>query len=228
MTKTRLSNPWRRRTVTLGLMVLCATAGCSGSTPPNIVLIYIDDLGWRDLGITGGQYYETPKINALPSQGMRFMQAYSNAPNRAPARASLLSGQDVPRHGVYTVGSAERGDARLRQLMPVRNRTELDLGIVTIAEVLASAGYVSGHVGKWHLGGSGFLPSQQGFEWAVAGDASGSPPSYFHPYEGGERSLPDLDAGAPGEYLTDRLADEAIRFLDTPARPALLPVPVSL
>ncbi len=154
MTKTRLSNPWRRRTVTLGLMVLCATAGCSGSTPPNIVLIYIDDLGWRDLGITGGQYYETPKINALPSQGMRFMQAYSNAPNRAPARASLLSGQYVPRHGVYTVGSAERGDARLRQLMPVRNRTELDLGIVTIAEALASAGYVSGHVGKWHLGGS--------------------------------------------------------------------------
>ena len=215
MTNTRLSNPWRRRTVTLGLMALCATVECSGSTPPNIVLIYIDDLGWRDLGIMGSQYYETPNIDALASQGVRFMQAYSNAPNCAPARASLLSGQYPPRHGVYTVGSAERGDARLRQLMPVRNRTELDLGIVTIAEALASAGYVSGHVGKWHLGGSGFLPSQQGFEWAVAGDASGSPPSYFHPYEGGERSLPDLDAGAPGEYLTDRLTDEAIRFLDT-------------
>ena len=163
----------------------------------------------------GSQYYETPNIDALASQGMRFMQAYSNAPNCAPARASLLSGQYQPRHGVYTVGTSERGDARLRKLIPVRNRTELDLDIVTIAEALAPAGYVSGQVGKWHLGGPGFLPPRQGFEWAVAGDASGAPPSYSHPYERGDRSLPDLEAGESGEYLTDRLTDEAIRFLDT-------------
>ena len=173
MTDSRVSSPWPWWTFTVGLMALWATLGCSGPTPPNIVLIYIDDLGWRDLGIMGSQYYETPNIDALASQGMRFMQAYSNAPNCAPARASLLSGQYQPRHGVYTVGTSERGDARLRKLIPVRNRTELDLDIVTIAEALAPAGYVSGQVGKWHLGGPGFLPPRQGFEWAVAGDASG-------------------------------------------------------
>ena len=176
---------------------------------------YVDDLGWRDLGVMGSEYYETPNIDVLASQGLRFTQAYSNAPNCAPARASLLSGMYQPRHGVYTVGSSERGDARRRKLVPVENETELDLETVTIAEALAARGYVSGHVGKWHLGGPGFLPAAQGFAWAVGGDASGAPPSYFHPYARGGRSLPDLDDGAEGEYLTDRLTDEAIRFIDT-------------
>ncbi len=196
-------------------LALGVVAGCAAPSRPNIVLIYVDDLGWRDLGVMGSEYYETPNIDALASQGIRFTQAYSNAPNCAPARASLLSGMYPPRHGVYTVGSSERGDARLRKLVPVENRTNLDLDTVTIAEALASGGYVSGHVGKWHLGGPGFLPDAQGFAWAVGGDASGSPPSYFHPYAQGGRSLPDLDEGADGEYLTDRLTDEAIRFLDT-------------
>ncbi len=197
------------------ILALGVVAGCAAPSRPNIVLIYVDDLGWRDLGVMGSEYYETPNIDALASQGIRFTQAYSNAPNCAPARASLLSGMYPPRHGVYTVGSSERGDARLRKLVPVENRTNLDLDTVTIAEALASGGYVSGHVGKWHLGGPGFLPEAQGFAWAVGGDASGSPPSYFHPYAQGGRSLPDLDEGADGEYLTDRLTDEAIRFLDT-------------
>ena len=197
------------------IISLCVVAGCAAPSRPNFVLIYVDDLGWRDLGVTGSEFYETPNIDTLASQGIRFTHAYSNAPNCAPARASLLSGLYPPRHGVYTVGSSERGDARLRKLLAVENQTELDLDIVTIAEALAPHGYVSGHVGKWHLGGPGFLPDAQGFAWAVGGDASGLPPSYFHPYAGGGRSLPDLGDGAEGEYLTDRLTDEAIRFLDT-------------
>ena len=208
------------------IVLLCLTtlifAGCGrgdgnrvGTTPPNVVLIYVDDLGWRDLGVMGSQYYETPHLDALARDGMRFTHAYSNAPNCAPARASLLSGQYQPRHGVYTVGTSERGDARLRQLVPVDNQTELALEITTIPEALAASGYVSAHVGKWHLGGSEFLPDKQGFDWTVAGDQFGSPPSYFYPYLRDGRTLPDLTDGQVGEYLTDRLTDEAIDFIET-------------
>ena len=189
--------------------------GCEAAQPPNFVLIYVDDLGWRDLGVMGSQYYKTPNIDALAREGMRFTNAYSNAPNCAPARASLLSGQYQPRHGVYTVGTSERGDARLRQLVPVANRTELALEITTIPEALALRGYVSGHVGKWHLGGTEFLPDKQGFDWTVAGDQFGMPPSYFYPYRRDGRTLPDLGDGQVGEYLTDRLTSEAIGFIRT-------------
>ncbi|HJO38167.1 MAG: sulfatase [Vicinamibacterales bacterium] len=215
------SKPLVLALVSLG--ALCAIAGCATPSPPNIVLIYVDDLGWRDLGVMGSDYYETPNIDALASQGIRFTQAYSNAPNCAPARASLLSGQYPPRHGVYTVGTAARGDAADRKLVPVDNVTELPLDTVTLAEVLADGGYATGHIGKWHLGGPGFEPEAQGFDWAVGGDASGAPPTYFHPYTRNGRSLPDLESGDNGEYLTDRLTDEAIRFLDSHRdRPFLL------
>ena len=144
---------------------------------------------------------------------MRFTNAYSNAPNCAPARASLLSGQYQPRHGVYTVGTSERGDTKLRQLVPVVNQTELALETITIPEALNASGYVSGQVGKWHLGGSEFLPDNQGFDWTLAGDQFGSPPSYFYPYLRDGRGLPDLSVGAVGEYLTGRLPDDASDFI---------------
>ena len=210
---------------TLGVLVsavLCAPGACGpagewpGEDRPlvNIVLIYVDDLGWRDLGVQGSTYYETPNIDRLAAEGMRFTNAYANAPNCAPSRAALMSGQYAPRTGVYTVGSAARGRAPDRKLVPVENQTELDLGVVTIAEALSDAGYVTGHVGKWHLGGSGHLPADQGFDWAVGGDHQGSPPSYSYPYERGERALPGLEEGTEGEYLSDRLTSEAIGFLE--------------
>ncbi len=196
------------------MVAACGDGGRGVTEPPNVVLIYVDDLGWRDLGVMGSQYYETPHIDALAGAGIRFTNAYSNAPNCAPARASLLSGQYQPRHGIYTVGTAERGDAKRRQLVPVDNRTELALEITTIPEALAASGYVSAHVGKWHLGGSEFLPDKQGFDWTVAGDQFGNPPSYFYPYIRDGRTLPDLTDGQVGEYLTDRLTDEAIDFIN--------------
>lgn len=190
-------------------------AGAQGGPPlPNIVFIYVDDLGWRDLSVQGSRYYETPNVDRLATQGLRFAAAYSNAPNCAPSRAALLSGQYAPRTGIYTVGPADRGEAANRKLVPVENRVTLDLGVVTVAEVLSAAGYATGHVGKWHLGGPGFLPTNQGFQWAIGGDAAGAPPSHHYPYGRGERSLPGLEEGVAGEYLADRLTDEAIGFLE--------------
>lgn len=200
-----------------GLLVLGLAAGCSApedARPPNIVLVYVDDLGWRDLGVQGSAYYETPNVDRLAAEGMRFTRAYANAPNCAPSRAALLSGQYAPRTGVYTVGSSERGRAEDRALVPVENRTELPLDVVTLAETLSAAGYATGHVGKWHLGGAGHLPQDQGFDWAVAGDSGGSPPGYFYPYRRGARALPGLEEGAEGEYLADRLVDESIGFIE--------------
>ena len=178
-------------------------------TRPNIVLIIADDLGWRDVGFMGSTYYETPNLDALARAGMTFTAGYSNAPNCAPTRASLLTGQYTPRHGIYTVGTSERGDARDRKLIPTPNREVLPLGLQTIAEALRPAGYVSAHVGKWHLGRPPETgPEAQGFHRNVAGNGSGAPASYFSPYRN-----PQLADGPAGEYLTDRLTSEAISFI---------------
>ena len=199
------------------LPLLFLAASCTPTpspTPPNIVLIYADDLGWRDLGVQGSRFYETPNIDRLAAEGMRFTDAYANAPNCAPSRAALISGQYAPRTRIYTVGSAERGPAEERALLPVENETTLGLDVVTIAEVLSDAGYATGHAGKWHLGGEGFLPEDQGFTWSIAGNEAGAPPDYFYPYARGDRRVPGLEDGAEGEYLPERLVDEGIDFID--------------
>ena len=196
-------------------LLLVLIAGCARPpAPPNIVLVYVDDLGWRDAGFMGSSYYETPNIDALAEAGIVFTNAYSNAPNCAPSRASLLTGLYTPRHGVYTVGSPARGEARLRKLVPASNDTDLDLEIVTIAEVLRDAGYSTGHFGKWHLGETGSAPTDHGFDVNVGGDGVGHPPTYFFPYKRGERELIGLAEGEEGEYLTDRLTDEALGFME--------------
>jgi arylsulfatase A-like enzyme len=191
----------------------------SRQAPPNIVFIFVDDLGWRDVGFMGSSYYETPNIDRLASRGMVFTDAYANGPNCAPSRASLMSGQYTPRHGIYTVAPSNRGDATRRRFQLRETETELDLAVVTIAESLQTRGYATASMGKWHLGGDGHLPTDQGFEVNVAGDDWGTPQSYFWPYERerGDRvvAIPHLrEGGKEGEYLTDRLTDEAIAWLD--------------
>ena len=178
---------------------------------PNFVFILIDDLGWKDVGFMGSGYYETPHIDRLSREGMVFRSAYANAPNCAPTRACLLSGQYTPRHGVFTVGTSERGQAKNRKLIPIPNTTTLSPSFHTIAEALKSAGYINAHVGKWHLGKdpeSG--PNAQGFDVNIGGNYSGSPRSYFSPYKNA-----DLRDGPEGEYLTDRLTDEALAFMES-------------
>ena len=185
---------------------------------PNILFILIDDMGWRDLGFMGSTFYDTPHIDRLASQGMVFTNAYANGANCAPTRACLMSGQYAPRHGVYTVSSSARGASRHRRLVPIENTTVLADKNVTVAEALKSAGYVTATMGKWHLGPD---PTTQGFDVNVGGSQAGHPPTYFSPYR--NRNLPD---GAKGEYLTDRLTDEAIKFIEAnKARPFFLYLP---
>jgi len=178
---------------------------------PNIIFILVDDMGWRDLGCFGSEYYETPNIDRLANEGIKFTNAYANAPNCAPTRACLLSGQYTPRHGVYTVNSPIRGKLEDRKLIPPENRRALLSEKITIAEALKKGGYVSASMGKWHLGDPPELgPKAQGFDVNIGGDHNGHPPAgYFSPYE-----LPNLENAPEGEYLTDRLTEEALRFIE--------------
>lgn len=199
------------------LPALCFAVSCCFSPTvlakqPNFVFFFIDDLGWADLGYQGSDFYETPNIDRLAASGMVFTDAYSGGPNCAPSRACLLSGQYSPRHGIYTVGDPRRGNDEHRRLEPIENRTVLDDGVVTWAEVLSSNGYQMASMGKWHLGSD---PTTQGFHVNVAGREWGSPRGggYHSPYE-----YPNLKQEQSGEYLTDRLTDEAIRFIETESK----------
>jgi len=188
----------------------CLMAGRLSRSKPNIIFILIDDMGWRDLRCCGSTYYETPNIDRLAGQSMVFSDAYTCGPNCAPTRASLMSGQYTPRHGIFTVGNSDRGPEHLRKLIPQQTKTVLDAGIITIAESLKPAGYVSASMGKWHLGNDpGHGPVGQGFDVNVGGYEAGSPRSYFSPYKN-----PELKDGPKGEYLTDRLTDEALKFIE--------------
>lgn len=174
---------------------------------PNIVFINVDDLGWKDLGFMGSSYYETPHVDQLADEGIVFTQAYATAANCAPSRACLMSGQNTPRHGIYTVSNPDRGDVRTRKIIPVPNQTVLADSIYTLAEMLAEHGYVTGTFGKWHLGDD---PTTQGFQVNAGGNHRGNPgkDGYFSPY-----NLEYLTDGPTGEYLTDRLTSEAISFV---------------
>lgn len=176
---------------------------------PNVILFYVDDLGWKDVSFMGSKYYQTPNIDNLAIQGMLFDNGYANAPNCAPSRASLLSGQYTPRHGIYTVNNPARGKAELRKLIPSKNNTTLDPNNWTMADAFKSAGYQTAAMGKFHVGKD---PLDYGFDVNIGGDHKGGPyygKKYFSPYDN-----PNLSNGPKGEYITDRLTSEAINFID--------------
>lgn len=132
---------------------------------PNILFIFADDLGWKDVGYQGSDFYETPNLDRLAAGSMVFSQAYACAANCAPSRACLLSGQYTPRHGVYAVDSTLRGPREKMRMTPVPNVTDLAPVKVTFAEALKAAGYATAHFGKWHLGDKGGCePTAQGFD----------------------------------------------------------------
>ena len=201
--------------------VACSSPELPETRPPNIVLIVADDLGWTDLGSYGSDYYETPNIDSLVRDGMKFTNAYAN-PNCAPTRAALMTGRYSPRTGVYTVASGARGPEELRKLIPPENLTDLASEEVTFAELFQRSGYVTAHMGKWHLGTDALAPTSQGFDVNVAGNQTGGPRGgYFSPYRN-----PQLADGPEGEHLTGRLAAEAVSFLQSHQdRPFLLYLP---
>lgn len=147
------------------LLVAIAMPAATSRRTPNIVLIFADDLGYRDTGFTGSPFFETPNLDQLAKRGMIFDNAYAGAGNCVPSRATLHSGQYSPRTGVYAVRRTDRGPKELQRLMPIPNREDLALENVTVAEALKAGGYATGLFGKWHLSGTpGVKPTQQGFD----------------------------------------------------------------
>ncbi|WKN32484.1 sulfatase [Porifericola rhodea] len=189
------------------LLSHCVTVGEEQPAHPNIIYINVDDLGWKDLGFMGSSYYETPNLDQLAQQSMRFSQAYAGAANCAPSRACLISGMNTPRHGIYTVSPSDRGDDRTRRIIPTPNTNILADTVYTLAEMLQDQGYVTASIGKWHLGEN---PESQGFDVNVGGSKRGNPGKggYFSPYK-----IQHISDGPEGEYLTDRLTDEAMQFV---------------
>ena len=187
---------------------LPAAALPSNDRPWNVVLILVDDMGWRDLSCYGSQFYQTPNIDRLAREGARFTDAYATAPVCSPTRASLLTGQHPARLHLtdWIPGRAPWPTARL---LPAQFEQQLALQRKTLAEALGESGCVSASIGKWHLGGPRYYPESQGFASNVAGTHRGSPSSYFGPFD-----LPGLKGGTSDDYLTEKLTEEAEKFIE--------------
>lgn len=211
----------------LGILGICGFQGYS-QTCPNIVFILADDLGYSDLSCAGSDFYQTPNIDKLAAQGAYFTCAYAPAANSAPSRACIMTGMYTPRHGIYTVSPSARGRCEDRRLIPIETKEVLDSAFVTMAELLHASGYACAHIGKWHLGDdiSGQGPCSQGFDINVGGGDQGMPYTYYYPYRNkAGKFLTGLEQGSPGEYLTDRLTDEAIDFIRREKGPFFLYLP---
>ena len=174
---------------------------------PNIILINIDDMGWSDMSNNGSSFYETPCIDQLRGEGIWFQQAYAGAANSAPSRACLLTGMNTPRHGMFTVGTAARGNKAYRKFIPITNKSILDDGIQMLPQVLRQAGYHTAHIGKWHVTGD---PLLCGMETNIGGGHAGRPNTYYSPYH-----LPQLTDGPAGEHLNERLGLEAAHYIES-------------
>ena len=187
---------------------------------PNIVLINVDDMGATDPAVFGSDFHETPHIDQLAADGLRFTNAYSASAVCSPTRAAILTGRYPSRIRITNFIGGSPGitppSYNDSLFSPVSNRpveqpvqpNALPTSETTYAEVLRAAGYATLHLGKWHLGSGNFSPENHGFDRNIGGGSPGQPPTYFDPY-----GLPNLPSRSPGEYLTDREADEAEAFI---------------
>lgn len=181
---------------------------------PNVIIFLADDLGWTDLGCYGSTFYETPNIDKLADSGVKFTNAYSACNVCSPTRAALMTGKYPARlHLTDWIAGHQKPDAKLA---PPDWTQYLSLDETTLAELLGREGYVTASIGKWHLGDEEkYWPENQGFDVNIAGWKKGSPNKsqesngYFSPY-----GNPRLTDGPEGEYITDRLTEEAVRFIN--------------
>ncbi len=192
-------------------MLVSATCVMAARKQPNIVLIYADDQGWKDVGFQSKGEFKTPVLDKLATKGMVFTSSYTAAANCQPARACLLSGNYTPRHHVFAVHSTSRGPKNQMRLVPIHNRDGLAVEDITIADALKKTGYATGHFGKWHLyskggksskGGGGALPSQQGFDVTYDSFGNGE-----HP-EGAKGNHKGPENDAKGVFTLSRKACE--------------------
>lgn len=187
---------------------------------PNIILIMVDDLGWKDLRCQGNDQLDTPNIDRFFNQGMHFTDAYSASPVCSPTRAALITGQSPARLGITQHGpNDDRFGPENKVIREAQTSGALPLDQVTVAERLKSKGYATAFIGKWHLSDTrtreskgkddpAFWPDHQGFDINLGGCGKGGPPTYFDPYK-----IPSLPDRKKGEYLTNRLTDEANNWI---------------
>lgn len=227
-----ISALWKSITCLLLIFFVQESAFTAEQTKPNVILFLVDDMGWMDSSAYGSKYYETPNMERLAKQSMRFTDAYA-LPLCSPSRASILSGQYSARHGITSATGHQpprpEGTSRYpEKVSPTKkfvypnSRNYLDPDLVTLAEVLQKSGYRTGHFGKWHLGlMPQHWPDKHGFEtmWHCAPDPG--PPSYFSPYgvhadgvPSGRHKVGNITDGPDGEHIADRLTNEAIQFIE--------------
>jgi len=186
-------------------------AASSTTTRPNIVFFLIDDMGWGDLGCYGNTFHETPNIDRLASEGMRFTNAYASAPVCSPSRASILTGMSPARlHLTQWIPGVTYPH---KKLLEAPTPLHLDSNAFTLAEQLKRVGYQTAAIGKWHLGGEGYLPENFGFDVNIAGDNHGHPPSYFGPF-----GFHNLTGYTKNDYLTDVLTQKMDDYVQQAAK----------
>ena len=180
-----------------------------------MVIFLIDDLGAQDLGCYGNGLIDTPNIDRLTTEGMCWTQAYSACPVCSPTRVAILTGKSPARvrfTGHITAIDRHR-HPQDNAIIPPDDRMDIPLEEVTLAEALKPAGYTSAHIEKWHVGHKGFFPEDQGFDRNVEGNRHGAPTTHFYLWKEGDQEVP-LKGGKEGDYLADRLTDEAIDFIE--------------
>ena len=210
-----------RRWRGLLLAALLGSLSCALGKQPNVVLILADDLGWTGLGCYGSDLHETPRIDGLAAKGVRFTEAYAASPVCTPTRASIQTGIHPARlHMTIWRESAKNQNEKRPMLEPVCEE-DLPVEPLTVAELLKGAGYLTAHIGKWHLGSAKSFPEAHGYDISVGGNIWGAPDSFWHPYRGAERFaregfryVPGLNYSRDGDYLTDKLTDEALRVIE--------------